>query len=131
MRLHQVEDLLETVGAAVVRVGHVPAGGKQADLRPLPRRRHALERAQMAAVHRQDQVEFVEIPRPHLPRALRAQVVAPIPGVVLGALVGRLADMPVAEPRGFNAQLDSRLLAQTPENPLRGGRAADVAGANE
>jgi 3,4-dihydroxy 2-butanone 4-phosphate synthase/GTP cyclohydrolase II len=51
----------------------------------------------VAAVHRQDQVEFLEVARRNLARALRAQVVAAVPGMVLGALVGRLTDVPVAE----------------------------------
>ena len=131
MGLHQVENLLEAVGAAVVRVGYVAGCGEQADLRALPGCGHALQLAQMPAVHRQDQVELVEIPRPDLSRALRTEVVAPIPGVVLRALVGRLADVPVAEPGGFDAQRDACPSAETPENPFCRGRAADISRADE
>ena len=90
-----------------------------------------LQRAQVAAVHRQDHVELVEIVRPDLARALRAQVVAAVARVVLRALVGRLADVPVAGAGGLDVQLNARLFTQTSENPFGRGRAADVSGADE
>ena len=77
-----------------------------------------LQRAQVAAVHRQDHVERVEVARRDLPRALRAQVVAAVAGVMLGALVGRLADVPVAQPGGFDVQLHGfQPLAQMRNTP--------------
>src|SRR6266852_1548527 len=56
-------------------------------------RTNALEQAQVSLVHRQDQIELLEVAPGQLPRAQRAEVVAAAPGMVLGARVGRLAEM--------------------------------------
>ena len=76
-----------------------------------------LQRAQMAAVHRQDHVEVLEVALPHLARALRAEVVAALPRVVLRALVGRLPDVPVAQAGRFDVQLQPCFFAQILRTP--------------
>ena len=58
----------------------------------------------MPAVHGEDHVEVFEVARLHLARALRAEVVAALAGVMLRALVGRLANMPVTQPGGLDMQ---------------------------
>lgn len=131
MGLHQVEHLLKALRAAVIRIRDVAVGREQPDLRPMRRPGHALQRAQMSPIHRQDHVEFVEVVRTHLPRALRAQVVAAPAGMVLRALVRRLADVPVAKAGGFHPKLDPGLHAQGSQDPFRRRRAANVAGADE
>lgn len=100
--LDQIEHALEAVRTAVIGIRHVPVRGEKPDLRVMLLRGHLLQRAQMPAVHREDQVELLEVPAPHLARALPAQIVAAVASMVLGALVGRLADVPVAKPGGFN-----------------------------
>ena len=85
----------------------------------------------MAAVHRHDEVERLEVAPRHLPRALRAQVVAAPARVVLRAPVGRMPDVPVAGARRLDVHFDARLLRQVPQHALGGRRAADVAGADE
>ena len=86
-------------------VGRVASRHEQADLVALLRWREPLQGAQVAAVHRQDQVELVEVRRRDLPRAERAQVVAAAQGVVLRALIRRAADVPVAGAGGLHADL--------------------------
>ena len=131
MGFHEVEHLLEAFRAAVVRVGHVAVAREEPDLRLMRRSGHALQRAQVSPIHRQDHVEFVEVMPTHLPRTLRAQVVAAPAGMVLGALVGRLADVPVAQAGRFDAQFNELFLRQLPQDRLGGGRPADVAGTDE
>jgi len=63
--------------------------------------------------------------------ALRAQVVAPALRVVLGAIVRRLADVPVANAGGLDAQLQPRFFRQSSEDAFGRGRATDIAGADE
>jgi transcriptional regulator with XRE-family HTH domain len=129
--LDQVEHLLEAIRSAVIRIGDVAIRHEEPDLVPLGRGRHALERAQMAAVHRQDQIELGEIARPHLPRAKRAQVIAAPLRVVLRALIGRRAHMPVADAGRLDVELESLLCREVPQHRFRRRRAADVAGADE
>jgi hypothetical protein len=53
----------------------------------------ALQQAQVSLVHCQDQIELLKVAPGKPARTLRAEIVAAAPGMVLGALVGRLADM--------------------------------------
>src|SRR5688572_32969358 len=94
-------------------------------------RRHAREGAQVPAVHGEDEIEIVEVALPDLARTLRAQVVAPALRVVLGAIVRRLADVPVAEAGGLDAQLQACFFRQSSKDRLGRGRATDIAGADE
>ena len=131
MLLDEIEHALEAGGAAVVRIGHVGFGHEEADLRAMVRRSHALQRAQVAPVHREDHVEMLEVGHADLPGALRAQVVAAASRVVLGALVGRAADMPVSYARGLDPKLDTGLEAKRLQYRFGGRRPADVSGANK
>ena len=85
----------------------------------------------MAAVHRQDQIEFREVACTHLPRAERTQVVAPALRMALRALIGWIADMPVANAGRRDAQLDALSFREVPQHAFGRRRAADVAGADE
>ena len=62
---------------------------------------HALQRAQMGSVHRDDQVEAREVLRAHLARPQRLQVVAARGGNGAGARIGWVAYVPVADAGGF------------------------------
>src|SRR5262245_6588534 len=97
----------------------------------MPARALPLEDLQMAAVHRHDEIECLEVARPHLPRALRAQVVAAAPGMMLRAFVGWMPDVPVAGARRLDVDIDARFFRQMPQYPFGRGRTADVAGARE
>jgi hypothetical protein len=50
---------------------------------------------------------------------------------VLGALVGRITHVPVAQAGGFDAQIEAGVVTQTSEDSFRGGRTANVSGADE
>src|SRR6185295_11621430 len=89
--------------------------------------------SQVSAVHGQLQVEVLEIPRRHLARAQSRNVVAARIRVRYRATVRRLAGMEVVRSRriGSNLVLQAVFQQELPENSLRGGRTADVSGADK
>ena len=72
MLLDEIEHALEASGAAVIGIGYVGVGDKEANLRVMLGGRHASQRLQMAAVHCEDEVELLEVLDTDLPGALRA-----------------------------------------------------------
>jgi hypothetical protein len=85
----------------------------------------------VAAVHRHDQVEMLEVPSREPAGALRAEVVAAAQRMLLRPLVGRLADVIVVRAARFHVDAQVRLQGERPQHALGGRRTADVAGANE
>ena len=57
---------------------------------------------EVAVIHGQDQVEALEVLHRHLARAQRRQVIATALGSQAGALIRRLADMPVTGAGGVH-----------------------------
>src|SRR6185437_17080361 len=79
--LDQVQHVLEAVGSAVIRVRNLADAGLRREVQEKPqalarlRRRAALERAQILAIHCEDEIEIVEVARLDDPRAQRREVI--------------------------------------------------------
>jgi hypothetical protein len=103
--LDQVERVIETLASAKERIGHVPRPRlrreieKLADFVPRLFGGELRELLIVGAVHRQQEIEAVVVGACHLPCALARNIDAAMAGRLLGARVGRLARMPIAEPR--------------------------------
>ncbi len=67
---------------------------QQADLVAHPGRADLPERGDVLVVHRDQQVEALEVSCADLPAAQRGQLVAPLSGRMLRAFVGRATDVP-------------------------------------
>src|SRR5258706_616641 len=137
--LRHVQALLEALGAAVVRIGHVlafPARARveeQAELRLRGSRRHRAEDAQVAAIHCEDVVEFLEIALGDLAGPERAQVVSAALGVLHAARIRGLAYVIVVRAGRCDAHMicEAPALDQRAKDAFARGRTADVAGADD
>src|SRR5580765_1846867 len=87
--------------------------------------------AQVAAIHRQHQVELLEIALAEVPGPLRAQVIAAPLGMMLRPLVRRLADVIVVRAARLDVDFGALLLRQPAKDALRRRRAANVASADK
>lgn len=107
--LTQIENLLEALGAAVVRVRHFIHGRTLGVFEEQLHFRHAtdglqlLQRRQILAVHGQQQIKVVEILRRHLARAQGAQLVTTLAGGGNRPAVRRAANMPISGAGGIDA----------------------------
>jgi hypothetical protein len=105
---HQVEDLLETVGPAVVRIGHLGGVRVRRELheeaQPLVRgiRRAPLQHPQVLLVHRENQIEAGEVVRLDHACPQTVQVVAAARRRCARARIGRLADVIGRRTGGIN-----------------------------
>src|SRR3954451_9335649 len=140
--LDLMEHRLEALRAAVVGVGDVEvgcAGRGRVELAQQPRLRRRLRRGrdradamQVLAIHREQQVEVLEVLHAQLAR--RAVQLDPAPASGLGgAPVRRVADVPAAGARAVDDDLvlQAGLADERAHHALRGRRAADVAHADE
>src|ERR1700686_3942287 len=81
-RFYEVEHLLEAVGSAVVRVRNILRTRFRSKLKEQPqplvrvRRRVPAQRAQVLTIHRQNQIEALEVAGFHNARAQRREVVS-------------------------------------------------------
>src|SRR5207248_5597878 len=92
----------------------------------------AAQLARVRAIHRQQQVEALEVRARDRARAA-AELDAARAGSRRGARIRRAADMPAPGARGveLDARLQAGLAHERPHHALRGGRPADVAEAYE
>lgn len=136
--LDQVEAAVEITGE--IRVRHIGQASVRAGARILqkqPQRRARLRGrdprriAQVLPIHRQNQVEVVEIARLQLPGAQAGQVIAPRPGRGLHRAIGRLADMPAAGAGAVGIDSQARAGGQMAKHPLGGGGTTDIAKAEK
>src|SRR5215469_6784079 len=80
--LDQVEHALEAVRAAFVRIGDIANAELRREIEKQPQvtlvraRSQCVERGQVAAVHRENPVEALEVVGRDLPRATSAEVIA-------------------------------------------------------
>src|SRR5579871_2416459 len=135
----QIEYLFKTVGPAVVRVGHVPRirlrrkFEKQAQPLLRVRRCAASQRLQVLAIHRQDEVEALEVCRLDDAGTQCAQVIAAPRGRGACARIGGLPHMVVGRTGRIELQSQLRRFPSCDCAHHRfGGRgAADVAETDE
>src|SRR5439155_16524493 len=131
-RLDQVENLLEAARSAVVRIGHVAPVEQQADLVLGSRRGDRAQVREVLAVHRDEQVELLEVRARHLPR--RALEHDPSRPRGLGRpRIGCRARVPAAGAGALHLDLavEAALVDQVAHDALGCRGAADVAHADE
>src|ERR1700694_4341886 len=93
-RFYEVEHLLEAVGSAVVRVRNILRTPFRSKLEEQPqplvrvRRRVPAQYAQVLTIHRQNQIEALEVARFHHARAQRREVVSTAGGGAPGGRAG-------------------------------------------
>src|SRR4029079_18032754 len=137
--LDQIQRLVETLPAAIKRIGHVLDADMRREIEKAPDLvAHAAWRkldqlVQVRAVHGEQKIEAVIVAGRDLPRALARDVDAAILRRRLGAGVGGLADMPVAEAGRIDIEEIEHafLLGDAAEYALGHGRAADIAETHE
>ena len=137
--LDEVEHQLEAFRAFVIGIRDFAHGKlrcmveKQPEMPAEIRRAHGLELTENGTVHRENPVEAIEIGGRDLAGPQRLQVVTSARSVGNGPVVRRISDVPFADTG--RVDLDAMGQPRTPgsaaEDDLRGGRAADVADANE
>src|ERR687894_2245707 len=135
--LHEVEDALEAVRAAVVRVGNLALRRALGEVQEGAH--HGVSPAQggdfpeVLLVHGQDVIEVLAVLRRDEPRPLGAYVQPAEGGGAQRPVVGRGAHVPVPGPGGVHEDLASQALAPDDvlEDALRDRAAADVAHADE
>jgi hypothetical protein len=133
--LHQVQHFLEAVGATVVGIGDVRgrALGRELEQQSQPLMgaagRAPPQHAQVLPVHRQNQIETLEICRLYHPRAQRRQIVATARGRLAGAGIRRLADVVARGTGGVHLHREFGCFARghDAQHAFSSGRAADVA----
>ena len=87
----------------------------------------------IGSVHRQDQIECLEVFLSNTPGAFSADVYSAKAQSRLGTLIGRVTDMPTSEA----GRIDDEILAKSslncdiPKDPFGNRRAADITEANE
>jgi len=100
--LDQVEHALEALRAAFIRIGDIANAElrreieEQPQVTPVRARSQCVEREQVAAVHRENPVEALEVVGRDLPRAASAEIIATRASVLDRAHIRRLADLVVA-----------------------------------
>src|SRR6267143_1601037 len=138
-RFYEVEHLLEAVGSAVVRVRNILRTRFRSELEEQPqppvrvRRRAPAQHAQVLTIHRQNQIEALEVAGFHNARAQRREVISTAGGSLPGARIGWFAH--VIRGRAGRIHFDGkfRRLARSEraQHALGGRRAADVAETNK
>ncbi len=137
--LDEIERFVEAFASAEERIRHV----LDAEMRSIVEdeldlgfgfaRSPAPGLRQIGGIHDEEQVEALKVARLNLPRALPGNVHAPLERGGAGALVRRLADMPIAEPGRVDLeQMREALFLNHPAKDALGHRrAADIAEADE
>ncbi|CAM2170258.1 hypothetical protein BLAT2472_11333 [Burkholderia latens] len=137
--LDLIEHLLKTLRTAEIRIGDFGLGRarrelhQQAQLVAMLGRAAPAQLGEVCFIHRQQQVEPLEIRRAHLSRPQRRQVIAARACSGLRARVGRLADVPVAGARRIDRDpvgQPGRVHLVT-HHAFCGGRTADIAETDE
>src|SRR5215204_1931781 len=134
---YQIENVLETIGAAAVGVGDLAFRGMWGEVEKGPD--HCTAPAQrgdrpvVLLVHREDVVKLLTVVRRDLPGPLGAQVETAGESAPLGTVVRRASDVPGAGTRGVHEDRVLQLLAPQHafEDPLSQRRTADITQANE
>ena len=132
--LDQVQHILEAVGTTVVWVRNLADAGLRREFQEKPqavtrlRRRAALERAQILAIHCEDEIEIVKVARVHDPRAQRREIVTSPRGSLTRPPIRQLAHVVARRAGGIDFQHEVRRLAgsDSAKHDLRGRRAADI-----
>jgi len=137
--LDQIEDVLETVRTAVVGIRHIGTAQMWCELEQetyaiaILRRAYLEQRYAVQLVHRDDELEVLEVALVHPSRTLRAQIhTAPLRRA-LRARIGRISDV-IRVRTGridLHVEVGRALKHDLAKNPFRSGRAADVTHANE
>src|ERR671916_287110 len=134
---YQIEDVLETLGAAAVRVRDLAFRCVWGEVKEGPDHRTATaqrgDRPVVLLVHREDVVKLLAVVRRDPPGSLGAQVETASGGASLGTVIRRASDVPGAGTRGVYEDLVLQLLAPQHvfEDPLSQRRTADISQANE
>src|SRR5215203_1024528 len=135
--LHEVEDVLEAIGAAVVGIGHCRLRGVRSEIEEWPHHgatpAKSSNRPVVLLVHREDVIEVLAILRLDAACPLGAYVHATEGGGAQGPVIGRGADVPSAGSCGVNGDLALQALPPkyVLEYALSKRGAADVAHADE
>lgn len=93
--------------------------------------RDAAQAREIVVIHREDEVEPVEIGRAHLPAAQVRYIDAMRAGYRDRARVGRVTAMPAAGPRRINRPTEIELAHPVPQYAIGKRRATDIAEAYE
>src|SRR5215204_4736350 len=134
---YQIENVLETIGAAAVGVGDLAFRGMWGEVEKGPDHRMAAaqrgDRPVVLLVHREDVVKRLAVVRRDLAGPLGAQVETAGESAPLGTAVRRASDVPGAGTRGVYEDFVIQLLApqHVLEDPLSQRRTADISQANE
>jgi len=120
--------VLEAVGTAVIGIRDLDLPRKQGNPVLQRSRTAAAEFAQMASVHGDEQVEAFEIIGAKRARPLVAELIAPLSGMVLGALVGGFARMPALHAGRVDVDPvgDAQRFQLVAEDALGSGGPADI-----
>ena len=137
--MDQVEHVLESFCTAVIRVGHIgwcrctSKLEQGSNARVMPGWAAVEQRRVIEAIHREDQVEALEVRVLHLPRPQAREVYAAAGSRLYRARVGRFPDVIAMGARGVDLDVEpgsmtTNVLAQ---HAFRRGRPADIAHADE
>ena len=97
--LDQIEYALEIFALPVIRIRHLNHAGstsvveQQLDACAMMRGRHRLQRLQIRAIHREDEIKIVEVVRLDGSSAQLRQIVASLQRCALAAGIRRIADV--------------------------------------